>query len=276
MAGLMVLDGPRHTALWGTEDWVVSAREGSASKITAGWRAGETLDAVYPDFPLLFKVISAQSRLSVQVHPDERSVVLTGGEPKTEMWCALSPGPIYAGLKAGTAAGDVEKAVASGEFEKLLVRHDAVPGDVFYIPGGMIHAIGDGIELFEVQQSSDTTFRLYDWGRVDCSGRPRKLHVREALQAANLPLPPPDACRDLDTPFFSFSRMRLDGEANLEAGDGFLAAFAADGSVSADGLHVDRRTCFLLPPGSACTVKGDGVTLMITGVPVPDGRSTQG
>ena len=140
-----------HTALWGTENWVGSAHHTSPSVIAEGPRAGQKLDQVYPDFPLLMKVIDAKSRLSVQVHPNETTCKVTGGDPKTEMWCALSDGPIFAGLRPGTAEAEIKEAVSSGRFEELLVRHDAKRGDVFFIPGGLVHAIGDGVRLYEVQ-----------------------------------------------------------------------------------------------------------------------------
>ena len=111
-----------HTALWGTESWEISAFASDPSRIR--------FDSLCPDFPLLFKVIDAKTRLSVQVHPNEETCKVTGGDPKTEMWCALSDGPIYAGLKKGTSAADVEAAVKSGKFEELLVRHEAKFGDV--------------------------------------------------------------------------------------------------------------------------------------------------
>ena len=143
-----------HSALWGSESWEISAHPSDSSVIAGGEEKGRRLNEIYPNFPLLFKVINARARLSVQVHPNEETCKVTGGEPKTEMWCALSDGPIYAGLKPGSSAADVEAAVKSGRFEELLVRHEAKFGDVFFIPGGLVHAIGDDVCLYEVQQSS--------------------------------------------------------------------------------------------------------------------------
>ena len=100
-----------HAALWGSESWEISAHPSDPSVIMAEECEGASLREVYPNFPLLFKVIDAKTRLSVQVHPNEETCKVTGGEPKTEMWCALSDGPIYAGLKKGTSAADVEAAV---------------------------------------------------------------------------------------------------------------------------------------------------------------------
>ena len=110
-----------HIALWGSESWEISAHPTDPSMIADGEEKGHRLNEIYPKFPLLFKVIDAKMRLSVQVHPNEETCKVTGGEPKTEMWCALSDGPIYAGLREGTTAADVEAAVKSGKFEELLI-----------------------------------------------------------------------------------------------------------------------------------------------------------
>ena len=254
-----------HAALWGTESWEISAFESDPSRIAAGDNKGKTLSEVYPDFPLLFKVIDAKTRLSVQVHPNEETCKLTGGDPKTEMWCALSDGPIYAGLKPGATAAAVAEAVKSGRFEELLVRHEAKFGDVFYIPGGLVHAIGDGVRLYEVQQSSNTTFRLYDWGRVGADGRPRELHVERGLQATDCSLPPPSPRASLQTPFFDFSQQPLDGECWLGTGpDEFLALFAAKGTVTADDEVIVEGASRLLPPESSCLLRADGARLFLT------------
>lgn len=235
-----------HTALWGHEEWVCSAHPTSPSVILDGPSAGKRLNEVYPSFPLLMKVIDAKTRLSVQVHPNEETRKVTGGDPKTEMWCALSTGPIFAGLKPGTTPAMIETAVASGRFEELLVRHDAKPGDVFFIPGGLVHAIGDGVRLYEVQQSSDTTFRLYDWGRVGKDGKPRELHVAQALKAIDYSLPVPKPCRALETPFFRFRQEDLRVGTVLTASqDGFLSFFSEpSGNV-------------LLAPGESAEIAAD-------------------
>ena len=232
-----------HTALWGHEEWVCSAHPSAPSEIADGPQAGRRLNEVFPKFPLLMKVIDAKRRLSVQVHPYEETRKVTGGDPKTEMWCAMSEGPIYAGLKPGTTPVEIEAAVASGRFEELLVRHDAKVGDVFFIPGGLVHAIGDGVRLYEVQQSSDTTFRLYDWGRVGKDGKPRELHVDKALQAIDYTLPVPVPCKGLDTPFFRFWQDDVTGEKTYTAKPGkFLSVFGeATGNI-------------LLPPGESAAV----------------------
>ena len=167
----------RHEALWGAEEWLVSVHPAGPSIVASGEAKGKRLCDIVSDVPLLIKVIDAKTRLSVQVHPNEQTKLVTGGDAKTEMWCALDDGFVYAGLKPGTTAEMVEKAVRDGSFEELMVRHDVKAGDVLFIPGGLVHAIGDNTRLYEVQQSSDTTFRLYDWGRVGADGKPRELHI---------------------------------------------------------------------------------------------------
>ena len=254
-----------HAALWGSESWEISAHPSDPSVITAEECEGASLREVYPNFPLLFKVIDAKTRLSVQVHPNEKTCKVTGGEPKTEMWCALSDGPIYAGLRKGTTAADVEAAVKSGRFEELLVRHEAKFGDVFFIPGGLVHAIGDGARLYEVQQSSNTTFRLYDWNRIGADGRPRELHIEKGLQAIDYSLPVPVPCKSLDTPFFRFSQMPVRGSEILSSGpDEFLALYTARNGIDLDGRHVIEGTSVLIPPSSTCELSATDSILFLT------------
>ena len=254
-----------HIALWGSESWEISAHPTDPSMIADGEEKGHRLNEIYPKFPLLFKVIDAKMRLSVQVHPNEETCKVTGGEPKTEMWCALSDGPIYAGLREGTTAADVEAAVKSGKFEELLVRHEAKFGDVFFIPGGLVHAIGDGVKLYEVQQSSNTTFRLYDWGRVGADGQPRELHIEKGLQAIDYSLPVPVPCKSLDTPFFKFSQERVLGSSILSTlADEFIALYTAKGEIDLDGKSVLEGTSVLLPPGSICELFGSDSILFLT------------
>ena len=126
----MTFEKSIHTALWGLECWEISAHPSDPSVVADGEEKERRLNEIYLNFPLLFKVIDAKMRLSVQVHPNEETCNVTGGEPKTEMWCALSDGPIYAGVKKGTSAADVEAAVKSGRFEELLVRHGAKFGEM--------------------------------------------------------------------------------------------------------------------------------------------------
>ena len=250
--------------LWGTEDWVVSAHPKGSSVIANGEFAGKTLRDVWPDFPLLFKVIDAHTCLSVQVHPNEQTCLVTGGEPKTEMWCLLNDGVIYAGLKPGTGARDVEEAVRSGAIEDVLVRHEAKAGDVFFIPGGLVHTIGDNTRLYEVQQSSDTTFRLYDWGRVGADGRPRQLHIAESLKAIGYGLPAPRAAKGVSCPFFRFAQEEVTARRTLDIDADFAVLYAMKGPVAVEGRTLAEGESALVTRRGRLTVEGTQAHLFVT------------
>ena len=184
------------------EAWEIADHPDGRTRILNGPDAGATLSEAIarrgPDllgrgradasFPLLVKIIDARETLSVQVHPDDDTAARFGGEAKSEMWYVLSATPdahIYSGFKPGIGPADFEKARAAGTIPALLQRFPARPGMVFNTPGGRVHAIGAGCLLLEVQQDANTTYRLYDWDRLDKSGKPRSLHVKQALQVIN-------------------------------------------------------------------------------------------
>ena len=226
-----------HPAIWGHEEWLFD---------------GRTLPATCSGFTLLVKKICAKQRLSVQVHPNEVTAKTVGGGPKTEMWHVLEAGPIFAGFRSGVTAADVERAVANGSFESLLVRFDAKPGECYFIPGGLVHAIGEGTSVYEVQQASNTTFRLYDWGRLDADGKPRTLHVKEALAAMDLTLPPPVPSADVSCPFFSFGRVAA---GPLAAVSDWRAIYCAESDEAA-----------LVPPGVSTVLAGDSLVTICPAV----------
>ena len=259
-----------HTALWGTESWEISGHASSPSTVANGPFAGRTLQdlaAKYgrdfmgtrapseTDFPLLFKVIDATQRLSVQVHPNEVTKALTGGEPKTEMWRVLGgKGPIFAGLKPGTTPAIVEENVKSGRFEETLVRHEARDGLTLFIPGGLVHAIGEDVLIYEVQQSSNTTYRLYDWGRVGADGKPRQLHIAESLKSIDFDLPVPVSREEVVCPFFNFRPFIANGEIKIDARpDTFIALFLAA-----------EKKSILVPANTAAVIPATGKVLVTT------------
>lgn len=241
-----------HEALWGYEEWLVCAHPSAPGRIVGG--EGKTLRDVCPDFPLLVKKICAGKRLSVQVHPNDETAKTVGGEAKTEMWCVLKGGPIFAGFKPGVTKTDVERAVGDGTFEDLLVRFDAKPGECYFIPGGLVHAIGEGTSVYEVQQSSDTTFRLYDWGRVGADGKPRQLHVKEGLAAMDIALPPPVPSQGVKCKYFEFCKVGEDLRRETEDAKAWRVVY----DPKADD-------CFLLQPGEAAEIPfGAWVTVVDT------------
>lgn len=259
-----------HTALWGAESWEISGHASSPSTVAEGPLAGCTLEELAAQygralmgakapsetvFPLLFKVIDAKQRLSVQVHPNEATRALTGGEPKTEMWRVLGgKGPIFAGLKPGTTPAVVEENVRTGRFEETLVRHDAREGLTLFIPGGLVHAIGEDVLIYEVQQSSNTTYRLYDWGRVGADGKPRPLHVAESLKSIDFALPVPESRETVVCPFFNFRAVASSGCIDVPADpDTFTALFI-----------VDEKRSVLVPANCAAQISCTGTVLVTT------------
>ena len=183
-------------------------------------------------FPVLFKLIDATQTLSVQVHPDEKAAGRIGGgaRPKTEAWYILQAEPgavLYLGLKEGTQREDLRVALEAGTVGDLLTPVEVQAGDFIYLPSGSLHAIGSGIVLAEIQQASDTTYRVFDWNRMGLDGKPRQLHVEEALESINFDLRgkpphanPPSGRPGIRCKLFSFERVSLGAgsETPLEAG----------------------------------------------------------
>ncbi len=184
------------------EAWELVDREDAQSVVDAGPLAGYTIHELVEfygrsllgnkwtggRFPLLIKLIDAGQRLSLQVHPDEKACAMlgNGAEPKTEMWYIISArrgAKIMAGLSPRGTRQQLISQLDSSEVENLLQVYLSQPGDAYFIPTGTIHAIGEGNLLLEIQQNSDTTYRVSDWGRRDSNGKSRELHVEEALKS---------------------------------------------------------------------------------------------
>nr|HPK00742.1 class I mannose-6-phosphate isomerase [Candidatus Hydrogenedentota bacterium] len=187
------------------EAWLISDHPGDESVIDGGFWKGQTLQALLAAdarallganarttpagrFPLLLKLLDAAESLSVQVHPDDACAERLG-EPdvgKTEMWSVLQAEPgselIY-GLKPEVGREAFSNAVANGDIEPLLNRFPVQAGDSVFVSAGTVHAIGAGVVLAEIQQNSDLTYRIHDWGRLDSDGQPRTLHLEKALEA---------------------------------------------------------------------------------------------
>jgi len=171
------------------ESWEIADHPDGRTRIINGPDAGATLSEAIArrgpeilgtgrtdsSFPLLVKLIDARETLSVQVHPDDAAAARFGGEAKSEMWYVLSATPdahIYSGFKPGVGPAEFEQARAAGAIPSLLQRFPARPGMIFNTPGGRVHAIGAGCLLLEVQQDANTTYRLFDWDRLDKTASP--------------------------------------------------------------------------------------------------------
>jgi len=186
------------------ESWEVSAVPSSISIISNGEQKGRDLVSVigeaseailgravaeryHGELPLLMKFIDAERDLSIQVHPDdEMAQRMHGKMGKSEMWYVIKAAPgsyLYAGMKEKITPEEYSRRVADGTITEVLARHEVKAGDVFYIPAGRVHAICGGILLAEVQQSSDVTYRIYDYNRPGMDGKPRELHTELAAQA---------------------------------------------------------------------------------------------
>ena len=184
------------------ESWELADLPEDKSEIVNGPLAGQTIDDVIAEFgaavtgkedyqpplPLLIKILDAQDVLSVQVHPDADLCRRTGkGDPKTECWYIIDAAPgaaIYKGLKPGTTKEQFAAAIENGTCEDYLVKVPVQIGECHFLPSGTCHAIGAGLLIAEIQQPSDTTYRVYDWGRVDpATGQGRQLHVDDALES---------------------------------------------------------------------------------------------
>jgi mannose-6-phosphate isomerase len=183
------------------ETWEISDRDDAQSIVAGGPEKGKTLRQLIEEhgekllgtncgkpkrFPLLIKLLDARERLSLQVHPPASVAARLKGEPKTEMWYMLdatSDAALIAGLRHGTTAANFIRALESPQpkLEEFLYRFPVVPGDAFFVPSGRLHAIDAGVVLAEIQQNSDTTYRVYDWGRVGLDGKPREMHVQQSL-----------------------------------------------------------------------------------------------
>jgi mannose-6-phosphate isomerase len=182
------------------ESWEISDRPGDAGVIANGPLAGKDLRWLMENharellgdakpagqnrFPLLCKILDAREKLSLQVHPPADRAAGLGGEPKTEMWFIADAAPgaeLYVGLKRGVTRAEFEKKIQTGEVAGCFHRIPVRAGDAMFLPSGRVHAIGAGLVIFEIQQNSDTTYRVFDWNRVGLDGKPRELHVAESL-----------------------------------------------------------------------------------------------
>ena len=171
--------------VWGSENWVISGYGERETRVAEGPLAGKTLNEVYGEqFPLLIKFIDAHDDLSLQVHPDDALAAKRGiGLGKTEMWYVMNDGGhLLVGLKEKITPDSYAQLVRDNRLVDVLERHDTSKGDIFFLPAGRIHAICGGTVLCEIQETSDNTYRIYDYGRKDQDGNPRELHHKEARE----------------------------------------------------------------------------------------------
>ena len=181
------------------ESWEISDRPEGVSLIANGPLAGKSLrwlmetradeligtaPAPAGRFPLLVKILDATEKLSLQVHPPAEVAARLGGEPKAEMWYVAKARPgaeVFVGLRRGVTRDDFERRIAEGSVADCFHRINVREGDAMFLPSGRVHAVGGGLVLFEIQQNSDTTYRVFDWNRRDANRNSRELHIAESL-----------------------------------------------------------------------------------------------
>lgn len=263
------------------ESWEIADHEHGQSIVANGLLAGASLHELvvsrgpellgrhtpHARFPLLFKFLDCQRDLSVQVHPNDAAAArLTPPDlGKTEAWVVLGAHPgsrIYSGLKKGCDKDALHKALKEGSVENCLHSFEPRPGDCVFIPAGTVHALGAGLLVAEIQQASDTTYRLYDWGRTGPDGKPRPLHVEQALgvidysateilpqQTAPTTKPSVECLVSCDK--FILNRWKLTSDQTLTCDDRFHILAALDGQFdieSADSTaSLVRGQTALLP-----------------------------
>jgi mannose-6-phosphate isomerase len=181
------------------ESWEIVDRPEAQSVVAKGPFKGRTLDELWtqnrqeifgdvpeaPRFPLLIKLLDAREKLSLQVHPPEKIATRLGGEPKTEFWYVAAADPdaeLFLGFRESITRDQFEKALRQGTAADDIHKIRVKSGDAMFLPAGRFHAVGAGNLLVEIQQNSDTTYRVFDWNRVDDQGKPRELHIDQALQ----------------------------------------------------------------------------------------------
>lgn len=221
---------------------------------------GETyISSSAPRFPLLVKLLDASEKLSVQVHPPLNKAAELGGEPKTEVWYFLDSLPgasIYAGLKKGVTRDEFEVLLENGGVESALHQALVKSGESIFIPSGRLHAIGEGNVIIEVQQNSDTTYRVFDWNRVGLDGKPRDLHIKESMASIDFEDFEPQvksASEALvaDCPFFHIEKVHLTSPRDLRPVGRFALAVVVEGAATCFERRFERGQFFLIPASAA-------------------------
>lgn len=260
------------------ESWEISDRENEQSVVTEGDFQGRSLNelwttqraeifgAVFKNhaserFPLLIKILDAREDLSIQVHPPANLAKDLGGVPKTEMWFIADRDPgakLYVGLKNGVTREKFAKAIENGSVaEKVHVIEPEI-GDSIFIPSGRLHAIGAGFLIFEIQQNSDTTYRVFDWNRAGLDGKARELHVEKSLASIDFDdfepaMDEPQNGTLANCEYFRVDRLKANENEKISQPD--RERFAIVGVVSgrlssAGGRIFTKGDFFLLPLGA--------------------------
>ena len=266
------------------ECWELSLHKEGSSIIDSGVDKGKALADVltkedcgekcekFPFFPTLIKLIDAKRELSVQVHPsDEYALKNENSFGKTEMWYILEADKgsgIYLGFEKDTTEEEVRQKIKDNTLIDLLNFIEVKPGDCYFVKSGTVHAIGGGITLFEVQQNSALTYRLYDWGKLGMDGKPRELHVEKSLKVMNFnKFKPEEFKRPLlgECDYFSTYEMKVDKKAEIIADKGsFISLTFIEGSGTVNDISFAKGDTFFIPANKKAEIKGNGKYLLTT------------
>ena len=271
------------------EDWAISAHPHGVSVVENGEYQGQKLDELWqnhkelfgnptePVFPLLIKILDAEDELSVQVHPDDAYGMKHEGElGKTECWYIIDAEPgaeIIYGHHAKTRE-ELAEMIQEGRWDDLLKKVPVKKGDFFYVPSGTIHAIGKGIMILETQQSSDTTYRVYDYDRKDANGNTRELHIQQSIDVTTVPAITPQIQMKevrkgnssivtyLETEFFNVYEWDIKGITSFKKQAPYTLATVIDGSgelvVNEKIYPLTKGASFILPNDvTEWTVQGE-------------------
>ena len=278
------------------EVWEFVDRAEAQSVVHEGPHAGRLLHDLWSDyrgevfgrdylrhpakrFPLLIKLLDAKDRLSVQVHPPARLADSLGGEPKTEMWYFVRCAPsslIYAGVARGTTRDSFAALVRSGRVEKALHKIAVRTGDSIFIPSGRLHAIGEGNVIVEIQQNSDTTYRVFDWNREGLDGKPRALHIEESLACIDFEDVEPEVEHHsegvlAECPFFQVEKVHLRQPISPASSGRFAIVAVLENGVACGSRQFSPGSFFLVPADAGslevCPQGGDA-EILVTTLPV--------
>lgn len=275
------------------ESWEIVDREHEQSVVDEGSLRGSTLHELWTTrreelfgagyesherFPILIKVLDAREDLSIQVHPPVHLAAELGGEPKTEMWFIADRDPgakLYVGLKRGVTREAFEQSITQGTVADMVHSVSPEPGDSIFIASGRLHAIGAGFLIHEIQQNSDTTYRVFDWNRLGLDGKPRELHVEKSMASIDfddfepgMDVPAGDTLAECA--YFKTERRTLAAGDALGPDDGgrFSIVSVVDGLVrSAGGRTFPKGSFLLLPRGADPLVAVEPSTLLQVTLP---------
>jgi mannose-6-phosphate isomerase len=276
------------------ESWEIVDRTDEQSVVASGPWEGQTLHELWTmrraevfgphhaqarsRFPLLCKLLDARDRLSVQVHPPAAVASQLGGEPKTEMWYFLAcdeGSRIYAGLKDGTTSESFQSALREGTVEQSLHVLATRECDSIFIPSGRLHAIGEGNLIVEIQQNSDTTYRVFDWNRAGLDGKPRELHIAESMQSTDFTdfepvLTHTESGVVAKCEHFRVAKRRIDSPTTLNEPGDFAIVTVVEGSARCGDEIFRVGDFFLLAAGSETPTSPEGAghcTVLVTTIP---------